>query len=350
MPWLTAAPVNSVPRFENAWMRRSKFPYSVRSSARVIRHAVSIDERRAKFRSDLMSGKTTPGDHYVNRRHRDRKKGNHDLNGARVAQRDRSAERATGRFRRPSRARQPQATGKPSPRGVKSDDGNDHLKPRRDSPDSSRRRSQSPVSSIGSNVSQLSTQARRQREEEDDLDEIAEQDLEELWFPGCHADLGGGWPISADEELPLSHGPLVWMVREAQRAGLDFNREMMMKLKCGEDFQGDWSKTDRSASAGDSGIPTVQVTESTTPDLFSSPRHEKQDPGWASGLEPEPPKQSEFHRALHAAATRGRLHDCLKFKNGLSAMSVISWKMMEYMPFRRMDLQSDGTWAAISFP
>lgn len=52
--------VNSVPRFENAWMQRSKFPYTARSSAKVIRHAVSIDERRAKFRQDLISEAKSP--------------------------------------------------------------------------------------------------------------------------------------------------------------------------------------------------------------------------------------------------------------------------------------------------
>lgn len=50
--------VNSVPRFENAWMARTRFPYTAKTSAKVIRHAVSIDERRAKFRVDLISGKT----------------------------------------------------------------------------------------------------------------------------------------------------------------------------------------------------------------------------------------------------------------------------------------------------
>ena len=50
--------VNSVPRFENAWMGRTRFPYTAKTSAKVIRHAVSIDERRAKFRVDLISGKT----------------------------------------------------------------------------------------------------------------------------------------------------------------------------------------------------------------------------------------------------------------------------------------------------
>jgi uncharacterized protein (DUF2235 family) len=39
----------------SAWMQRSKFPYTAHSSAKVIRHAVSIDERRAKFRQDLIS-------------------------------------------------------------------------------------------------------------------------------------------------------------------------------------------------------------------------------------------------------------------------------------------------------
>jgi hypothetical protein len=37
-------------------MQRSKFPYTAHSSAKVIRHAVSINERRAKFRQDLISG------------------------------------------------------------------------------------------------------------------------------------------------------------------------------------------------------------------------------------------------------------------------------------------------------
>ena len=47
--------VNSVPQFEAAWMTRTKFPYTAKTSAQIIRHAVSIDERRAKFRQDLIS-------------------------------------------------------------------------------------------------------------------------------------------------------------------------------------------------------------------------------------------------------------------------------------------------------
>lgn len=334
-------------------MQRSKFPYSVRSSAKVVRHAVSIDERRAKFRSDLISGKgpggeENPGQHH---HHHHRKKRNEEPNGDKITQNARPAERSTDRFRRPSHVRQSLSPGEPRSQLGKGGDRNGFLKPRQSSPDGPKWRAQSPVSSIWSNVSQLSMPPQRPCEDDDDdLDEAAEQDLEELWFPGCHADIGGGWPISADEVLPLSHGPLVWMVREAEKAGLNFNRDMLVKLKCGDDFQKDWSELDNSASAGDPGIPTVQVTSSTNPDLFSSPHDEKQNPGWARGFEPDASKESEFHKSLHAAGTRGRLHDCLKFKNGLGPMSVISWKMMEYLPFRRMDLKPDGSWAAISFP
>src|ERR1043165_2235913 len=61
--------VNSVPSFENAWMQRSKFPYTAPRSAKVIRHAVSIDERRAKFRQDLISQEKPSKSHqYKHRR------------------------------------------------------------------------------------------------------------------------------------------------------------------------------------------------------------------------------------------------------------------------------------------
>ena len=69
----------------------------------------------------------------------------------------------------------------------------------------------------------------------------------------------------------------------------------------------------------------------------------------APGMEPETP-QSVFLQTLSAAATKGVLHDCLQFNNGLSMGSVLSWKMMEYLPFRRMDLRPDGSWKAISMP
>ena len=65
--------VNSVPRFENAWMERSKFPYTARSSALTIRHAVGIDERRAKVRLYQSGDETCTEDSIVSSRSHQRR-------------------------------------------------------------------------------------------------------------------------------------------------------------------------------------------------------------------------------------------------------------------------------------
>ena len=108
-------------------------------------------------------------------------------------------------------------------------------------------------------------------EDDDEADERAEQDIEELWFPGCHADLGGGWPLAKGEESALSHGPLVWMVREAQRSGLEFDLDKLLRAKCcDEDYN---IPSDGITSEGVS-LPQIQVSQP-----FSSPRSEHQEPG-----------------------------------------------------------------------
>lgn len=43
------------------------------------------------------------------------------------------------------------------------------------------------------------------------------QDVMEVWFPGSHCDVGGGFP---EAESGMSKYPLQWMAKEAQKAGL----------------------------------------------------------------------------------------------------------------------------------
>ncbi|KAL8832164.1 MAG: hypothetical protein Q9191_000437 [Dirinaria sp. TL-2023a] len=353
-----------VPRFENAWMQRSKFPYTARSSAKVIRHAVSIDERRAKFRQDLISETRMSKDHEHRRHHHHRKQA--QTNGSSTTEHNRDGlptPQASDRFRRPSQVR---AMGERSPRArsphLSAQDDQGHLMPslgstvRLASQERPQYRSVGSEShtiaadqdacSIHSVVSQGSMiPSLVQPDDEEDEDEAAAQNIEEVWFPGCHADLGGGWPLASGEEVPLSHGPLVWMVREAQKAGLEFDQGKMRALRCCED-QSDW--VNAASKANKPPIPEVQVTRPT--DLFRSPHSDQAQSGWAPGLEPEPRPPSKFHKHLHTAATQGTLHDCLEFNNGLSRASVLSWKLMEYLPFRRMDLRPDGSWQAISLP
>lgn len=363
--------VNSVPRFENAWMQRSKFPYTARSSAKVIRHAVSIDERRAKFRSDLITDSKASIEIKRHRLHHHHHHSHHhlhphgqptELNGNSSTKQDK--ERAPAlikpdRFRRPSQVRpNPQAARQPSEqRGVPVDNRSGRRPTRADM---QRMRSLSPgggLSRGGSGSpdtagSLLSVAPPSEMEDEYELDEAADQDIEELWFPGCHADLGGGWPLGEGEESALSHPPLVWMIREAQRAGLEFDRDQMLNLHCCDEdprmLDAVFSNT--ANPTNEQPLPTFNITAPSNPDIFTSPHSEKEHPGWHAGLEPEVPKMSEFHRRLHTAAIKGVLHDCLEFNNGLPHGSVLSWKIMEYLPFRRMDLQPDGSWKAITFP
>lgn len=170
--------VNSVPRFETAWMQRSKFPYTARSSAKVIRHAVSIDERRAKFRQDLI-GQKKPSDaehqhhhhHYHHsphlHLHHHEEKADEKINGATATPRaPPSSTTHTGRF-------------EPRKQSVMS------LEP----PKRGRIGSVSPAAtastaSLSSITSQTPAENRTAAGDEDDEDERAPQDIQEVWFPG----------------------------------------------------------------------------------------------------------------------------------------------------------------------
>ncbi|KAL5334322.1 hypothetical protein BJX70DRAFT_21979 [Aspergillus crustosus] len=369
--------VNSVPRFESAWMQRSKFPYTARSSARVIRHAVGIDERRAKFRQDLISEiKPSKKAHY-----------HHAW--------------AHQRLHRHS-SRQPQGkptnTGKPSenvPQLVLNDDqvvdekdggtgntGHQNEQERgsvyrsghtsRESLHSgSRYRATSPspnrikpslavpfatgstddLSSIRSGHSGISLQVPTEPHAIDVDEDDQEQDIKEVWFPGGHADIGGGWTLGEGESWPLSHAPLVWMVQEAQAAGLEFDAQKMKQFECLEEFEGEYSPIRED----------VKWQKSWCEDPAHEHDHhgqngkqkEKETNGniTANGDRKQPSSSSQkFKAALYASSTDGLLHDCLAFGSGLPPLSVITWRLMEYLPFRRMDLREDGSWEPIRWP
>jgi uncharacterized protein (DUF2235 family) len=162
--------VNSVPTFEQAWMSRSgRFPYTARSTAKVVRHAVAIDERRAKFRQDLIAPpKLSEKPHYWQQlygyRWRHHKKPvveeppkGDDERGRRPSRGNQGLQIPTSPFRHQSETS-----------GVRSMSR------------SRERMSQDRASTIG----QSSFQSYGDGEESD---EEAEQDIQEVWFPGGHA-------------------------------------------------------------------------------------------------------------------------------------------------------------------
>ena len=337
--------VNSVPRFENAWMQRSKFPYTARSSAKVIRHACGIDERRAKFRQDLVS-EVKPSTE--RRHHRHRLNVHHQNQSPQAAA---PVPKLVIDLEKPTPAGSPSIAERPPALSNGAQSSQSAFEHSRDNlflsstfqhEHEERDRANSlaaPLDTasdidIGSERSgETASHASHQSSGSPKVGPTSKQghvpqDILEMWFPGAHADIGGGWPLDSEERVALSHGPLVWMVHEAQRAGLRFDPVKLRHLNC-----------------ADPNSPS-QTTEDFGHFHFGA-RQDTQDFDKPTTIQqPNIP----FHDALDLACTKGNIHDCLEFNQGLPHTSVLSWKIMEYLPFRRMDLQEDGSWKPIRWP
>ena len=56
------------------------------------------------------------------------------------------------------------------------------------------------------------------------------QDFKQVWFAGVHADVGGGYP---EKESGISKYPLLWMIEEAKKFGLQFDQATIDHLVWG---------------------------------------------------------------------------------------------------------------------
>lgn len=390
--------VNSVPRFEAAWMERSKFPYTARSSAKVIRHAVSIDERRAKFRQDLIYQSNGGKKHHAPLHDQARQKMHeaHDKyrskssadNGGEVG-----SEKAAGQ-----RGRNRNRNRNLTVPGLGNDDDDEPVRYRAQSRSTRAERSRSRAAAAArraaddgasettSHAGPPTNYAESQCSDEDD------QDIEEVWFSGGHGDVGGGWDVPPDGKS-ASHVPLAWMVREAMRAGLSFDMDKVMAMGCAdceEELEDEYedAENERSMPGASDGealgqgptqpvaVPDImirspsgssptmldksvfehgddadQVNQNTRHDISPDDVAAQSPPDMTTTTSPSQKQRphNHFHSLMHRAHT-AQIHDSLSYNCGLSKTSVLAWKMMEYLPFRRMDLRSDGSWAPIRWP
>ncbi|KAJ5648351.1 hypothetical protein N7490_004723 [Penicillium lividum] len=389
--------VNSVPRFENAWMQRSKFPYTARSSASVIRHAVGIDERRAKFRQDLISGKRPqdkknkhhrhhlptphiPNPHFENplAHHVDAQHHLH-LHSQDALRKQHHEDAPTDEVPAirlnddngiPDEKLAPHEGVPPSENpgwgpnpgesyyhshhlhAGSSNQGSDsnfgdkphrYRAPSRGTPGltvPNGKVSFEDLTSVRSGQSgNLSIQVPSHAGDGYDSDD-EEQDIHEVWFPGCHADIGGGWKLEGGELWALSHAPLVWMVQEAHKAGLELDERKMKQFQCLEEYDGDYTPIQETLGYRRGSRISTSPGHQDDPDAYRVGPDEKQ----------RSAASRDFWHALHTSSTKGPKHDCLEFNQGLPRLSVISWRIMEWLPFRRMDLQGDGSWKPIRWP
>lgn len=142
------------------------------------------------------------------------------------------------------------------------------------------------------------------------------------------------------------------MVREAQKAGLEFDEDKMEALNCCHEDR------DLGGMRRQTVVPAIAV-EPASPDLTNSQvnGYNSTDRNSIDFIDEKNTldhhrthPDTVFHKKLHYAATQGRMHDVLQFNNGAAKMGVVSWNIMEYLPFRRMDLCEDGSWQAIRWP
>ncbi len=373
--------VNSVPRFETAWMQRSKFPYTARTSAKVIRHAVSIDERRAKFRQDLIYQSDRP------------KKDKTKAHSASEAAQQKLHEihekyRRRGSVATASGADDAAAVAAAAERGRRPtlaipDDAAPY---RRRSHSTRSHRTHDTHGTQGTHNDAQSEISISPHPHEDDAMSLSDsedenhQDIDEVWFSGGHGDIGGGWELVPGHKA-ASHIPLVWMVREAMKAGLNFDMDKVRDMGCIEALDeesedgdetmtpaGDQEKTEATNGAHNTNgndhheeqppIPGIilRTPSASTPRLFQnasfqshptfrSPSQPDTAPSSASTIPPPPQTFTEMMQSACAA----RIHDSLKFDCGLGFSTVFTWRMMEYIPFRRMNLE-DGVWKPIRWP
>lgn len=169
-------------------------------------------------------------------------------------------------------------------------------------------------------------------------DDDGGQDIQEVWFPGGYSDIGGGYRRVKGEPWPLSHNPLVWMVQEAQRAGLIFDDDKMRELACLA--EGPQPGADASHDSDTTGIRTFPDVPSNGEESRSVPNSNKKNGHDSTPSLLEAPRSS----------TEGTLHDRLEWVQGFSFTSVLSWRLMEYLPLGWMDLQDDNTWKLVHWP
>jgi hypothetical protein len=143
--------------------------------------------------------------------------------------------------------------------------------------------------------------------------EAEKENIKEVWFPGNHGDVGGGWPAPkrgktqpkaswwrrifrtwtdkrpsnrSSDPYQMSDIPLAWMIRELEKIG------------------------------------------AKDPDSAIKWNHKK------NGF-----KENFFHRIKEAYTSP--MHDTLQFGGGASLFKVILWNFMEWLPFWRWELRRD---------
>ncbi|KAM5353672.1 hypothetical protein ACJ41O_000322 [Fusarium nematophilum] len=165
-----------------------------------------------------------------------------------------------------------------------------------------------------------------------------DEDIKEVWFPGNHGDVGGGWP--ALDNNPLDSG----------------KPEEMSFWQRVKNF---W--TTRGAPPPSKSLDDDRLQMSDIPLAWMIREVEdvgEKDEGakvhWCKSLETFK-KSINDKKKKEEQALNGFMHDCLAFGYGTGFFKVLMWKFMEWLPFiSRWELDDatpdDKGWTKVYFP
>ncbi|MBW3096069.1 DUF2235 domain-containing protein [Pseudohoeflea coraliihabitans] len=98
------------------------------------------------------------------------------------------------------------------------------------------------------------------------------QDFEEVWFTGCHTDIGGGNP---EAESGLAKIPLEWLYREASAAGILGREAVFERLALGEPVP---DRTGSHSATEDTEVEASPEAESVALDVAANRPHKAYTP------------------------------------------------------------------------
>ncbi|KAM0740102.1 hypothetical protein ACQRIT_005286 [Beauveria bassiana] len=151
------------------------------------------------------------------------------------------------------------------------------------------------------------------------------EDIKEVWFPGCHGDVGGGWPAGGggggDKAAETTENKMLWQ-RSASW------KHQIKRL---------WKSWKPKGPSPDVGADDLQMSDIPLAWMI----HElelvdQQNPLTAVKWNPNVKRFKERFEAWFNEEKRfaigGFVHDSLSFGRGTSFFKVLLWRFMEYLP------------------
>jgi uncharacterized protein (DUF2235 family) len=162
----------------------------------------------------------------------------------------------------------------------------------------------------------------------------AEEDIKEVWFPGNHGDVGGGWPVLVEEESDTkTKQPLLCSSEQnlVEENGYDQPKPEVKKMSLWGRFKNAIKTWKADKASTDLNNDWLQMSDIPLEWMIREVKKcGEKDAGaqvhWCHSLEPFEKMMKDPQRRMEA--THGFMHDTLAFGYGTAFFKVLMWKFM----------------------